>query len=444
MTEPTTSWDLYSAWVDVHSEVAMEDEDKWAESYEHFGRMVRDAGKDGILNDIFQETLISLSQSDNVVVEDEDEDESSLQDQKSSKHLGAETFSEIAQRESRDIFQELAHGNNPDPLPIFHNDIISAAASKIDFVGFQTSKGEPLNMSDEESLDPDALDDAAVIISQTELFAIPVLGEHPTVHTLSEREGFTQLVRKSNICHSNSNVILLGAIPAELASEELLNPQKICETVISVKDALLNTAENVSKTPKAGLDETAMVWNANAFSHDVPKGGTRIGGYVLLGAFVSIAPSDEHENLLNLHGPTEEQCDAWEENLQAWIDAQDDKEDLLQCSIGGPSPLREGVAISLADHVYTTMLIQSQMEGKTLSKIDIIVPNDDIDHEDVATVYGYAEDGERVGYARTKALTFGLMMPEITETWAEIAEGCEITVTPTEREVIARNKRKLH
>ena len=383
---------LYNTWINMHEALQEGDDVKWGTLYDNFDALLSKLGKEGKLNEGIGETMRMYGERmQQYFVDDNGEDKMN------------------------------------DLLALFHHDVVSN-----------------LSVSFSQNTDHNKQDDNATA-RRVELFALPLFGEHESLVGLCQQEGFVDVVRESGVLPEGCDIRLFGACASEQAGYLMMKPQIIYETINLAKEIFEDCLGR-------GNDLTSQIrtkWSLLTQGEDTGDKLT-VGGYVLLGAYsitgdiAEVIPqdiSDEEDD--------EAFFDKWDEMVMQWAQGQPNAKKLALGSIHAPSTLLDGTALSIAEFLISSLNIQSSMgqtDEEPLHRLEIVIPDEELDEDDIAHVYGYGQDGTLLWGVQTHALVFGLLFNDIVEQWEAWMPHCQIGVVqvPLDQYLGKKNKHTLH
>lgn len=386
---------LYEIWSAMHQATQANDEVTWGQSYEQFNALLTHMGKMGALDEGVGEAI--------------------------------RLYSDQMQQDFIDEHDEEAM---VDLLTVFHHDIISDLSSMY-------SKG-----SEERE---------EVLAHKVELFGIPMFGEHQALTSLHENLDFLTFLKTSGYFPSHADIFLFGAVAAEQASQMMMSPQVVYETLSQTNDMFQDQGQG---THAANFREN-VVKNVQEQWDVLPKGEDtgrklKVGGYVLLGAVHTKGDIDaivaEEENILKQENDLTEK---WEENCAKWAQTQAQSKKLALGTIHPPTNLRDATSAALAEFLFSALSLQGNMGGRNeaiFKRIEIVIPQQDVDENDMAHIYGYAENDMLLGGLQTNALAFGLLFHDVIEHWEQWAPDCTFAVVemPPKEYLKQRTKQTFH
>ena len=285
------------------------------------------------------------------------------------------------------------------------------------------SEQEQYNLNEEEDLPDDILvvDEHSLRLHQVELGGIPMFGNYEFLKNISSGTEFLNLLARTHFFNPKTKLQLIGLVPIGVAQMYMLEAQKLHNTLQVITPLMFKDAwdDSDSKTFNT-LQQSITQYNA-------PSSEKTVGSFVLLFAYATSTPlGAESKTLRHVEDDT---IDHWEEQRHQWAQEHGYNTDFVE-HIGFPAPLREAIAISIADFTLQNMFLQHAIGGETsaIAQIDVVAPwNETNEYDDVSehivgineqtTVYGYTPDHQLMGVVSFNAIVVSLLFSDLAHCW---------------------------
>ena len=277
------------------------------------------------------------------------------------------------------------------------------------------------------SIKIDGTEDAP-LVNHVQIGGIPLFGHFAYLNEVVRDERFGLMLMESGIVPPSSHVAMLGMVPVGVAQMHLLEAQHLHETVRELQ-SLFQNPDGIEQH----LERIAHEWNLD-FSPSNPS-STIVSGFVAV--FAYSVDLELGEDAPNLGHNTEEQVEKWDQMRKEWFAQHPHKDVLEHEHVGSPHPLREEIAVSMADFALQNMFLQHSVGGgeAEIARLDVVAPwseqeeNDDthvVELADQTMVYGYTNTGQMMGCVGFNAMAMALVFSEMAQCW----EGW-VNVEPT-------------
>lgn len=262
--------------------------------------------------------------------------------------------------------------------------------------------------------------DGETTVNTVQIGGIPLFGHFDSLNEVVRDEQFGRMLMESGIVPPSSQLAMLGMAPIGVAQMHLLEAQHLHDTVRELQKLFENPHEGVEDD----FERIAHEWNLD-FSPPATNSAV-VSGFVAVFAYST--DSAIEEDTPNLHNNSEEQVEQWENLKNQWF-AQHRLKDVLQREhIGAPHPLREAIAVAMADFALQNMFLQHSVGGDDaeIARVDVVAPwseaeeNDDshmVHVTDQTTVYGFTKDERMMGSVGFNAMAMAMVFSEIAQCW---------------------------
>ena len=259
-----------------------------------------------------------------------------------------------------------------------------------------------------------------VRIKNIQIGGIPLFGHFAYLSEVVRDERFGRMLMESEIVPPSSHVAMLGMVPVGVAQMHLLEAQHLHDTVRALQGLFDNPTDDIEEQ----FERIAHEWNLD-FAPPTTN-PTVVSGFVAVFAYSTDV--ELGEDTPNLRNNTEEQVERWEKMRKEWFAQHRLKEVLEHEHVGAPHPLREAIAVAMADFALQNMFLQHSIGGAEadIGRLDVVAPwteeqeNDDnhmVELSDQTTVYGFTEDGRMMGTVGFNAMAMAMVFSEMAQCW---------------------------
>lgn len=262
--------------------------------------------------------------------------------------------------------------------------------------------------------------DGEVMVNTVQMGGVPLFGHFDSLNEVVRDEKFGRMLMESGVVPPSSQLAMLGMVPVGVAQMHLLEAQHLHDTVRDLQKLFDNPHDGI----EAEFERIAHEWNL-----DFAPASTNsavVSGFVAVFAYSTDSVMDE--DTPNLNHNTEEQVEQWEHLRKQWF-AQHRLKDVLEREhIGAPHPLREAIAVAMADFTLQNMFLQHSVGGDDadIARLDVVAPwseeeeNDEnhmVSLADQTLVYGFTKDERMMGNVAFNAMAMAMVFSEMAQCW---------------------------
>lgn len=309
------------------------------------------------------------------------------------------------------LFSNVCLSMNVLTPPSLKNDLYDAEKTTLNHV----------TIHQENDLESDLLvvDEHSLRLHQVELGGIPMFGNYEFLKNISSGTEFLNLLARTHFFNQKTKIQLIGLVPIGVAQLYMLEAQKLHNTLQVITPLMFKDAWD---------DSDSKIFNTlqqSIAQHSAPISEKTVGSFVLLFAYATSTPLGAESK--TLRHVDENTVDAWEEQRNQWAHEHGYNTELVE-HIGLPEPLREAIAISMADFTLQNMFLQHAVGGETtaIGQIDVVAPwnetdEDNSEHivgiEEQTTIYGYTPDQQLMGVVTFNAIVVSLLFSDLAHCW---------------------------
>jgi len=324
-----------------------------------------------------------------------------------------EILEEVAQREQLDAFLKVAFDEalehyaerleldeeNAEPYSVFHDFVMAHLTSSV-------------KVEDH---------DGTIVANHVQIGGVPLFGHYGVLRELIEDPRFPQIIIESGIVPSNAHLVVLGMAPIGIAQMYSLFAQQTHQTVRELA-TLLPQLDQPHAQQRLG--EIAHEWDLDFTPPD--NNPSTVSGFVAVFAYSAVCNLEDTPP--SLRTTSEHSMERWEELRDSWVGQLPNSEMVVQQHIGGPHPLREAIAVTMADFALQNMFLQHSIGGAEteIARIEVVAPwsedeEANADHfveiGDRTTVYGFSADNQMMGVVTFNSMVLSLLFSEIAHCW---------------------------
>lgn len=257
------------------------------------------------------------------------------------------------------------------------------------------------------------------MINSVQIGGVPLFGHFDSLNEVVRDEQFGRMLVESGIVPPSSQLAMLGMVPVAVAQMHLLEAQHLHDTVKDLQKLFENPHDDI----EVEFERIAHEWNLD-FSPATSS--AVVSGFVAVFAYST--DSAMEEDTPNLHHNTEQHVERWEHLRKQWFSQHRLKDALEREHIGAPHPLREAIAVAMADFTLQHMFLQHSVGGDDadIARLDVVAPwNEDeendqnhmVDLADQTLVYGFTKDERVMGNVAFNAMAMAMVFSEISQCW---------------------------
>lgn len=262
--------------------------------------------------------------------------------------------------------------------------------------------------------------DGEVMVNTVQIGGVPLFGHFDSLSEVVRDQQFGRMLMESGVVPPSSQLAMLGMVPVGVAQMHLLEAQHLHDTVRDLQKLFDNPRDGI----EVEFERIAHEWNLDFVP--ASTNSAVVSGFVAVFAYSTDSVMDE--DTPNLNHNTEEQVEQWEQLRKQWF-AQHRLKDVLEREhIGAPHPLREAIAVAMADFTLQNMFLQHSVGGDDadIARLDVVAPwseeeeNDEnhmVSLADQTLVYGFTKDERMMGNVAFNAMAMAMVFSEMAQCW---------------------------